>query len=230
MQRTRSSRGTNRVELVLNIQSICKSFDESVTPLLNNVSFSLADGESLAIMGASGSGKSTLLNIIAGLTHCESGTIYHNSADLNRLSSSQRDRYRAEHFGMVFQQFNLIDSLNVEDNASLPARYLGLPYAERLSPLIEQLGLANKKSSPISQLSGGEQQRVAIARALVHKPSLILADEPTGNLDNQTSEKVSNVLYDLVRESGTSMIIVTHSEDVANKADRVVQLKQGRLV
>jgi putative ABC transport system ATP-binding protein len=215
---------------VLNIQSICKSFDESVTPLLNNVSFSLADGESLAIMGASGSGKSTLLNIIAGLTHCESGTIYHNSADLNRLSSSQRDRYRAEHFGMVFQQFNLIDSLNVEDNASLPARYLGLPYAERLSPLIEQLGLANKKSSPISQLSGGEQQRVAIARALVHKPSLILADEPTGNLDNQTSEKVSNVLYDLVRESGTSMIIVTHSEDVANKADRVVQLKQGRLV
>lgn len=215
---------------MLNIQSICKSFDESVTPLLNNVSFSLADGESLAIMGASGSGKSTLLNIIAGLTHCESGTIYHNSADLNRLSSSQRDRYRAEHFGMVFQQFNLIDSLNVEDNASLPARYLGLPYAERLSPLIEQLGLANKKSSPISQLSGGEQQRVAIARALVHKPSLILADEPTGNLDNQTSEKVSNVLYDLVRESGTSMIIVTHSEDVANKADRVVQLKQGRLV
>ena len=230
MQRTRSSRGTNRVELVLNIQSICKSFDESVTPLLNNVSFSLADGESLAIMGASGSGKSTLLNIIAGLTHCESGTIYHNSADLNRLSSSQRDRYRAEHFGMVFQQFNLIDSLNVEDNASLPARYLGLPYAERLSPLIEQLGLANKKSSPISQLSGGEQQRVAIARALVHKPSLILADEPTGNLDNQTSEKVSNVLYDLVRESGTSMIIVTHSEDVANKADRIVQLKQGQLV
>jgi putative ABC transport system ATP-binding protein len=194
------------------------------------VSFSLADGESLAIMGASGSGKSTLLNIIAGLTHCESGTIYHNSADLNRLSSSQRDRYRAEHFGMVFQQFNLIDSLNVEDNASLPARYLGLPYAERLSPLIEQLGLANKKSSPISQLSGGEQQRVAIARALVHKPSLILADEPTGNLDNQTSEKVSNVLYDLVRESGTSMIIVTHSEDVANKADRIVQLKQGQLV
>ena len=215
---------------MLAVDNLYKSFGSTSSNLLDGVSFTLSEGQSLAIMGASGSGKSTLLNIIAGLLACDSGQICFDNQVLNALDTSALDAFRARQIGMVFQQFNLIDCLNVTDNITLPARYLGLEYASQLPELIDALGLKDHTMSKISQLSGGQQQRVAIARALIHKPRLILADEPTGNLDNQTSTEVSSLLYDMVAKSKTAMILVTHSDAVASQADRIFYLKQGKLV
>lgn len=191
---------------MLTVEQVSKQFEHSPSPLLNAIDFRLNAGESLAIMGASGSGKSTLLNMIAGLVPCTGGRISVHPAHgqpsiISQLKESDRDAFRARHMGMVFQQFNLIDCLSVEDNISLPARYLGLSYRDHLADLLLALQIDHIKHADISQLSGGEQQRVAIARALIHAPSLILADEPTGNLDEKTSQAVSELLFSLVNPS-----------------------------
>jgi putative ABC transport system ATP-binding protein len=214
---------------VLKLDNIRKTFEHASSPILDDVSLSLASGHSLAIMGASGSGKSTLLNIIAGLIAPDGGSVEFNGQVVTSLRPAQKDRFRAENFGMVFQQFNLIDSLNLEDNVSLPARYLGSKHADYLDELLNQLSINHRRSDNIEQLSGGEQQRVAIARALINKPDLVLADEPTGNLDTQTSEEVCRLLYDLTTKSQTALMIVTHSMEVAERADRILWLKQGKL-
>jgi len=214
---------------MLRVENVSKQFDHSPTPLLSNVSLSLDKGQSLAIMGASGSGKSTLLNMIAGLSTCSGGHISLSDQTISIMPEDQRDSFRAQHIGMVFQQFNLIDCLCVEDNILLPARYLGITPKRSVDELLTALGIIKLKRASIDKLSGGEQQRVAIARALIHSPSLILADEPTGNLDESTSIKVADLLFDLAKETSASLLVVTHASDVAGLADETRTICQGSL-
>ncbi|MFC3094645.1 ABC transporter ATP-binding protein [Alteromonas sediminis] len=214
---------------MLRVERVSKQFDHSPTPLFSDINLSLGKGQSLAIMGASGSGKSTLLNMIAGLSTCSSGRIFLADQTISIMSEDKRDSFRAEHIGMVFQQFNLIDCLCVEDNILLPARYLGIPPRRSVDELLAALGITTLKRASIDKLSGGEQQRVAIARALIHSPSLILADEPTGNLDENTSNKVADLLFALAKETSASLLVVTHAPDVAKLADETRMIYQGSL-
>ncbi|AXT39667.1 ABC transporter ATP-binding protein [Alteromonas sp. BL110] len=221
---------------MLTIKELKKSFSKAGAPLINNLNLTVAPGESVSIQGASGCGKSTLLSLIAGFESPDSGDITVNGLAIARAgyhgSSTQArdiDKFRKQHLGIVFQSFNLFDCFNVWDNIAFTARLKGnfdKGYQLALMKQLEILPLAQK---PLSQLSGGEQQRCAIARALVHRPSLILADEPTGNLDETTSETVSDLLFKTCREANTSLVVVTHSQDVAIKADSVLRLHKGVL-
>ena len=212
---------------MVRIEQLDKRFGS--TPLLEKINFTLNEGCSASIMGPSGCGKSTLLNLLAGLDGPDAGRIQVNGTDLAAMSPSEADTYRSQQLGVVFQQFHLIDCLNVWDNIAFTARYKGNADKHHQQHLIQQLGLNGLERKPISQLSGGEQQRVAIARALNHKQSLVLADEPTGNLDEHTSENVSELLYQLCQSHNTSLIVVTHSNDVAAKANTRYHLANGKL-
>ena len=212
------------------VSQVSKQFPHSNQPLLHDINLDIEQGQSLAIMGASGSGKSTLLNMVAGLVATSSGRIEVQSKPINQLNENARDDFRATHIGMVFQQFNLIDCLSVEDNIALPARYLGIDYKTHLNTLLTRLGIAHLRDGNIEQLSGGEQQRVAIARALIHRPSLILADEPTGNLDENTSVSVANLLFELADEFKATMLVVTHANDIAARANQIKTISQGTLI
>ena len=193
---------------------------DRVKTLLHNLDLSLAAGQSLAISGDSGSGKSTLLHIIAALDTADAGNIRVADFDLQHISTSQADRFRKLQLGIVFQQFNLIDCLSVWDNICFPARLAGIRPGDYQLQLLSELGLDEHKLKLPVHLSGGEQQRVAIARALAHGPRLVLADEPTGNLDDKNSGIVSKLLYGLCKKQGASLIVVTHSKKVAALADR----------
>jgi putative ABC transport system ATP-binding protein len=193
---------------------------DMVKTILHNLGLSLAAGQSLAISGDSGSGKSTLLHIIAALDTADAGSICVADIDLQNISTSQADLFRKQQLGIVFQQFNLIDCLSVWDNLCFPARLAGIEPGEFQLQLLSELGLDEHKHKLPVHLSGGEQQRVAIARALAHRPNLVLADEPTGNLDDKNSIIVSNLLYGLCKKQGASLIVVTHSNKVAALADR----------
>lgn len=197
--------------------------------ILDKLDFHLAANQSVAISGDSGSGKSTLLNILAALDNADSGVIEVAGLTLNTMSEVQADQYRKKHLGIVFQQFNLIDCLSVWDNITFPARLNGLPIGNYHTELLEQLGLGSHKNKLPVNLSGGEQQRVAIARALSHKPKLVLADEPTGNLDDNNSQLVSELLFGLCKKLGLTLVVVTHSPKVAAFADNRLLLQQGRL-
>jgi putative ABC transport system ATP-binding protein len=185
------------------------------------------------LVGRSGSGKSTLLNVIAGIDRPTTGTVVVDGTDLTALDEQARTRFRRAHIGFVFQFFNLIPLLTVEENLMLPldlnqrADAKGL---QRARELLERVGLGGRGDSYPERLSGGEQQRVAIARALIHDPALILADEPTGNLDTETATDVLDVLDTLVREAGRTVVMVTHSREVVGVADRIFALERGALV
>lgn len=200
--------------------------------VLTNVNGTIFGGEFVALVGPSGSGKSTLLNLISGIDVPSSGNVAINETDLTGLSDTGRTLFRRKNIGMVFQFFNLLPTLTVQENLFLPLDLNGKSGKDdRASAmdLLESVGLAERAKSFPDRLSGGEQQRIAIARALVHEPQLVLADEPTGNLDADTGRQVMSLLEDLARRKGKTLIVVTHSPDVITRADRVFQVRDGQL-
>lgn len=199
--------------------------------ILRNVDLRIARGERVAIAGPSGSGKTTLLLLLAGLERPISGSVTFDGMALENLDQDQLADLRRDHVGIVFQSFHLVPSLNALDNVALPLEIAGHRDARvRARAMLEKVGLGGRLSHYPGQLSGGEQQRVAISRALVHAPKLVLADEPTGNLDDHTGEAVGKLLFELNRESGTTLMLVTHDMDFAARCDRVLRLHDGTLV
>ncbi|MFN8470822.1 MAG: ABC transporter ATP-binding protein [Anaerolineae bacterium] len=200
--------------------------------VLDNVSADFAPGEFVVLLGKSGSGKSTLLNLVSGIDSPSSGDIWVSGQPITRMGDRERTIFRRLHIGFVFQFFNLIPTLTVQENVFLPVDLAagGKSGRQRGLDLLERVGLGNRLGAYPDRLSGGEQQRVAIARALAHDPPLVLADEPTGNLDEDTGRQVLSLLDDLVREAGKSLLMVTHSPEVVGLADRVYRVRHGHLV
>ena len=194
------------------------------TPVFSQVSLSVAPGEFVAIVGESGVGKSSLLNCLAALDDWSEGTITHNGVDLGTLNDTQRAHWRRAHLGFVFQAFHVLPHLDVAQNVGLPLLLLKRPDPARVAQMLAAVGLDGLGSRLPAQLSGGQLQRVAIARALVHRPRLLLADEPTGNLDPTTAAQVMNLLQSQAAESGAALILVTHSDQAAARADRALRL------
>jgi putative ABC transport system ATP-binding protein len=220
---------TNGKTKLLDVTGLTKSYrtaGEEVA-VLRGVNLAVAAGESVALTGESGSGKSTLLHLIAGLDAADGGAIRLDDAEVTGLSDSGRAELRRDRLGLVFQQFNLIPSLSVDDNLSFQSRIAGRHDAAWHHELVERLGLANFLKRYPEQLSGGQQQRVAIGRALATKPPLLLADEPTGNLDEATADEVLALARDLVARSGCGFLMVTHSARLAATLDRQVNLRAG---
>jgi putative ABC transport system ATP-binding protein len=201
--------------------------------VLREVSLSIARGEIVVLVGRSGSGKSTLLNLVAGIDRPTAGSVAVNGTDLTNLDEQARTRFRRRHIGFVFQFFNLIPLLTVEENLLLPLDLNGRAGDKgvvRARELLERVGLAGRGESYPERLSGGEQQRVAIARALIHEPDVILADEPTGNLDADTAAEVLELLDSMAREAGRTVLMATHSREVIGVADRIFTVQRGGLV
>lgn len=200
--------------------------------VLDGLDLDIRRGETVALRGRSGSGKSTLLNLIGGIDTADAGTATVAGVELTGLTERERTLFRRKHIGFVYQAFNLIPTLDVADNVRLVLELNGTRSSEasaRIDAVLSSVGLRDRAGSYPDVLSGGEQQRVAIARAIAHQPALLLADEPTGNLDDGTAEVVLALLDSLVRESGRTMLIATHSKQVAARADRIVELHNGRL-
>ena len=207
----------------LHIQNLCKHYGD--TPVFTNVSLTVEPGEFVAIVGESGVGKSTLLNCMAGLDQWDSGSVHLDGTDIGQLSDDARARLRREKVGFVFQAFHVLGHLDVTQNVALPLLLLNTPDDDRVQAMLEAVGLSGMGARLPQQLSGGQLQRVAIARALVHRPTLLLADEPTGNLDPTTAAKVMQALVSQTRAQSTSLILVTHSEAATARADRVLHLR-----
>jgi len=221
-------------EGILQVERLGKTYmlGRSAIPVLRDVSLAVRAGEVISITGASGSGKSTLLHIIGGLDQPSGGTVRFQGRDLYALSAAQRTVVRARHIGFVFQFYHLLPELDVLENVMLPA--LSLPRAtvgmrDRAQSLLEAVGLAGRANHLPMELSGGEQQRVALARALMNQPDLVLADEPTGNLDSVTGSQVLEFLFALTRGQRRTLVLVTHNSAVARLCDRVLELKDGCL-
>ena len=219
---------------MLSIRRLCRSFREGerIHRVLEGLDAQVGSGERVAVMGRSGSGKSTLLNLISGIDHADSGSIHVDGLEVTGLGEPARTRFRRAHIGFVYQFFNLIPTLDVAENVRLVLELNGVrgrTARERSLAALRDVGLGARADSAVDALSGGEQQRVAIARALVHAPKLLLADEPTGNLDDATAREVLPALLDLTRARGTTLLIVTHDEALAGAADRVLELRDGRL-
>jgi len=216
----------------IRIENLSKSFQEGhqTRQVLNGCSITFHKGEFVAIIGKSGTGKSTLLNLISGIDQTDGGTIYLDGQDLTALDEHQRTLFRRHEIGFIFQFFNLIPTLSVLENVTLPLELAGAPLAEarpRATLLLDEVGLGDRLGTFPDRLSGGEQQRVAIARALVHDPLLVLADEPTGNLDEETGAQVLALLDRLTRQVGKNLIMVTHSPENTLYADRIIELREG---
>jgi putative ABC transport system ATP-binding protein len=202
------------------LRGVAKRYDD--VPVFANVSLEVASGEFVAIVGESGVGKSTLLNCMAGLDTWDEGTITLDGQDIGALSHDERALLRRRKVGFVFQAFHVLPHLDVAQNVALPLLLLGTPDGERVQAMLDAVGLQGLGGRLPQQLSGGQLQRVAIARALVHRPSLLLADEPTGNLDPRTAARVMDVLISQAKEQGSSLVLVTHSEGAAARADRIL--------
>jgi putative ABC transport system ATP-binding protein len=215
----------------LEIQALSKAFAEGgrTRTVLGDLSLAVAEGEIVALMGRSGSGKSTLLNVIAGIDRPDRGAVVVGGTVVSALPERERTLFRRHQIGFVFQFFNLLPTLTVAENVRLPLELVGRKGADAVAALLAAVGLADRAGTFPDRLSGGEQQRVAVARALVHEPSLVLADEPTGALDGETGRSVLALLVELARRSRRTMILATHSAEVARAADRVVVLDSGRL-
>ncbi|ABQ32954.1 Putative ABC transporter, ATP-binding protein [Bradyrhizobium sp. BTAi1] len=222
---------TTAIRLVLNIRHLTKSYRSGGEPVkvLRGVDLTVAAGERVALTGESGSGKSTLLHLIAGLDAADGGDILLEGASIGTLDDAARAAIRRERLGLVFQQFNLVPSLSVADNLNFQARLAGRHDPAWHTELVERLGLKPLLKRYPEQLSGGQQQRVAIGRALAVRPSLLLADEPTGNLDEDTADEVMALTRDLVARTGCGFLMVTHSARLAAMLDRQVHLHAGRV-
>jgi len=216
---------------MLTIRKLCKSyaFADTRQSVLQGLDFEMKASSSVALRGESGSGKSTLLHLIAGLDLPDSGEIYFDGFAIHESAESQLAALRRSQLSLVFQQFHLISTLSIRDNIRFQAALCGRQNPGYESELIERLGLADQLGKFLQQLSRGQQQRVAIARALLHKPRLVLADEPTGNLDEKSSLEVMALFSDLVRQAGSSLLMVTHSRSMASFMDRRVRLHNGVL-
>jgi len=221
-------------KVMIKVTDLSKVFrtEEIETTALNGVSFEINDGEFVAIMGPSGCGKSTLLNILGLLDNPSGGSYMLLGSEVGQLKEKERTKFRKGNIGFVFQSFNLIDELNVYENVELPLRYLNISAGERkqkVNEILKRMGISHRAKHFPQQLSGGQQQRVAIARAVVSSPKLILADEPTGNLDSKNGKEVMDLLSELNAE-GTTIVMVTHSQKDAAVAQRVINLFDGQIV
>ncbi len=219
---------------MLKLRAVSRSFREGerLHRVLEGANAEIREREFVAIVGRSGSGKSTLLNLISGIDAPDAGTIEFDGTVISALPEPERTLFRRRHVGFVYQFFNLIPTLNVEENVRLALELdgvRGVPARRRARELLEQVGLGARLTSATDVLSGGEQQRVAIARALVHQPQLLLADEPTGNLDEDTGRQIQELLCALVRDVGSTLLLATHAQVPRATADRVLELKDGQL-
>jgi len=217
---------------VLTLDNVGKKFSLSNGELtiLENVSFKVKQGETVSIVGPSGSGKTTLLGLCAGLDNSSEGKIELINNDLTKLTEDNKAKIRNQHIGFVFQNFQLIPTLTALENIMVPLELIGDKTAKKKALYhIEQVGLLDRKSHYPTQLSGGEQQRVAIARAFINNPKVLFADEPTGNLDDETSKSIENLLFDLNKKFNTTLILVTHDLELAKKTHRIIRLKSGKI-
>jgi putative ABC transport system ATP-binding protein len=218
---------------LLETESLKKHYrmGDTVVRALDGVSITVSEGEFLALLGTSGSGKSTLLNLIAGLDHPTSGTLRIDGNDMASMSAEELTRHRRENVGIIFQSFNLVSTMSALENVSLSMMFAGVSRAERerrAAQLLESMGLGSRQGHRSKELSGGEQQRVAISRALANKPRLLLADEPTGNLDSRTSREIMDILKELNERDGKAVILVTHDANLAAQyAHRTITLMDG---
>ena len=219
-------------EIILKTQALAKfvTLEDKQLNLLHGVDLAVTAGQTIAIVGSSGSGKTTLLSILAGLDLPSSGEVYLKNNALHQLNEEERSQVRADHVGFIFQQFLLINSLTALENVMLPAELAHNDDAKQLAlALLAQVGLSARVNHFPSQLSGGEQQRVAIARAFITKPDVLFADEPTGNLDKQTSTHIADLLFDLNKQFGTTLVLVTHDLTLAQRCQRQVEMRDGKL-
>lgn len=219
---------------MLQLDNVSRAYgDGRVVMALSDVTLTIARGERVAVMGPSGSGKSTLLNLVCGLDEPSSGSIRIDGVDVAALNDDERTRLRREKIGMIFQTFNLLSTLTALENTALPLRLNGTAKSEaeqRAAAMLEKVGLGGRVTHKPDQMSGGERQRTAIARALIFQPPVLLADEPTGNLDSHTGEDILNLLDDLHREFNTTILMVTHNEEAARHCDRIIRLRDGEIV
>lgn len=218
---------------VLTADGLTKTYRSGSKTLtvLNDVSFDLGSGETCAVVGPSGSGKTTLLGLCAGLDRPTSGSVFLSGSDLSGLSEDSLAALRNEKVGFIFQTFQLIPTLTALENVMVPAELRGTPSPRRRAEeLLRQVGLEDRMTHYPTQLSGGEQQRVAIARAFINRPTILFADEPTGNLDADTGAKIENLIFDLNETAGTTLMVVTHNLDLAARTGRIIQLQGGEVV
>ncbi len=217
---------------ILEVKNLCKIYGKGETEVkaLNNVSFSVDKGEFVAIIGPSGSGKSTLLHILGGVDVPTSGSVIINGEDISKLNETALAIFRRRQIGLIYQFYNLIPILTVEENLTLPLRLDGRKPDERQTEyLVKTLGLENRLDHLPNQLSGGQQQRVSIGRALINNPALMLADEPTGNLDSENSKEIVSLLRKFNKEQNQTVIIITHDERIALAADRIIEIEDGKI-
>lgn len=217
---------------ILEVTNLCKTYGKGDTMVkaLDNVSFSVEKGEFLAIVGPSGSGKSTLLHILGGVDVPTSGSVVINQTDISNLDETALAIFRRRQIGLIYQFYNLIPILTVQENLTLPLLLDGRkPDKKQIDTLVKRLGLENRLDHLPNQLSGGQQQRVSIGRALVNNPALMLADEPTGNLDSENSKEIISLLRQFNKEFNQTVIIITHDEKIANSADRVITIEDGKI-
>lgn len=218
---------------ILNVKNLEKSYFSGTKKLsiLKDISFSVEEKETFAIVGPSGSGKTTILGLCAGLDKPDSGTIELCGTEISTLSEDERAQLRGQKVGFIFQDFQLLQTLTALENVAVPLELQGDKYAtHKAKTLLEKVGLADRLGHYPSQLSGGEQQRVALARAFSNSPTILFADEPTGNLDAKTGEKVIQLLFDLNKELGTTLVIVTHDIELAQKTKHILRLKGGSII
>jgi putative ABC transport system ATP-binding protein len=222
-----------RMATILNIQNVSKQYQSAGRTLtvLDNIHFDVESGSTMAIVGPSGSGKTTLLGLAAGLDRSSSGTVELNGISLDKLDEDQRAAVRNKYVGFIFQNFQLLPTLTALENVMVPLELRGEKNIRpRAMDLLDKVGLADRGHHYPSQLSGGEQQRVSLARAFSNQPRILFADEPTGNLDAETSEKIIDLIFNLNTEAGTTLVLVTHDPELAGRTGRIVRLKGGRVV
>ena len=221
------------MESILSIQNLSKTYtsgERSLT-VLDNVSFEVEPGAIVSIVGPSGSGKTTLLGLCAGLDRASSGSVILNGVKLDKLDEDERALVRNQYVGFIFQSFQLLPTLTALENVMVPLELRGQTKVQPFAmELLDRVGLADRSHHYPIQLSGGEQQRISMARAFANQPKILFADEPTGNLDEETSNKVEDLLFELNREAGTTLVVVTHDLELAGKTQRIIRLKGGKLV
>jgi len=218
---------------ILSVQNVTKTYQSAGRTLtvLDNISFDAEPGATLSIIGPSGSGKTTLLGLCAGLDRVTAGSVELNKIRLQDLNEDQRAQVRNRHVGFIFQNFQLLPTLTALENVMVPLELRGERNVKPVAmDLLDKVGLAERAHHYPVQLSGGEQQRVSLARAFSNRPGILFADEPTGNLDAETSEKIENLLFDLNKEAGTTLVLVTHNADLAARTGRIIRLKGGKMM
>lgn len=221
------------MDSILSLEHVSKTYQSAGRTLkvLDNINFSVSPGSTLSIVGPSGSGKTTLLGLCAGLDRPSDGSISLNGIRLETLSEDERAQVRNQHVGFIFQNFQLLPTLTALENVMVPLELRGQRNVKPIAmDLLDKVGLAERAHHYPVQLSGGEQQRVSLARAFSNRPAILFADEPTGNLDAETSEKIENLIFDLNKEAGTTLILVTHNAELAMRTGRIVRLKGGKII